>query len=121
MGGDGLEVTLVHRLVSLSRQCRPKPDCFLIMIYTALEDFITRHLLLTARLDHYFGRSCTSHEYLSLSLSLSLCPLKAVLIKDYSSITKTSYSIAMGACNTILSAYTKYRHLGSCCTHQSIC
>ena len=26
----------------------------------------------------------------------------------------------MGVCNTILSAYTKYRHLGYCCTHPSI-
>ena len=26
----------------------------------------------------------------------------------------------MGECNTILSAYTKYRHLGWCCTHPSI-
>ena len=27
----------------------------------------------------------------------------------------------MGECNTILSAYTLYRHLGWCCTHPSIC
>ena len=29
--------------------------------------------------------------------------------------------ISMGECNTILSAYTLYRHLGWCCTHPSIC
>ena len=28
---------------------------------------------------------------------------------------------SMGECNTILSAYTKYRHLGQCCTHPSNC
>ena len=28
---------------------------------------------------------------------------------------------SMDECNTILSAYTKYRHLGYCCTHPSLC
>ena len=28
---------------------------------------------------------------------------------------------SMGECNTILSAYTKYRHLGKCCSHPSKC
>ena len=27
----------------------------------------------------------------------------------------------MGECNTILNAYTKYRHLGQCCTNPSKC
>ena len=27
----------------------------------------------------------------------------------------------MGGCNTILSAYILYRHLGYCCTHPSYC
>ena len=27
----------------------------------------------------------------------------------------------MGECNTILGAYTMYRHLEWCCTHPSIC
>ena len=27
----------------------------------------------------------------------------------------------MGECNTVLSAYTKYRHLGYCCTHPPNC
>ena len=30
------------------------------------------------------------------------------------------HDISMGECNTILSAYTKYRHLGWYCTHPSI-
>ena len=29
--------------------------------------------------------------------------------------------LSMGKCNTILSAYTKYRHLGWCCTQPSKC
>ena len=28
---------------------------------------------------------------------------------------------SMGECNTILSAYTRYRHLGYCCIHPSKC
>ena len=28
-------------------------------------------------------------------------------------------STSMAECNTILSAYTKYRHLGECCTQPS--
>ena len=31
-----------------------------------------------------------------------------------------AHRISMGECNTILSAYTLYRHLGLCCAHPSI-
>ena len=34
---------------------------------------------------------------------------------------KDAFHISMGECNTILRAYTLYRHLRQRCTHPSIC
>ena len=34
-------------------------------------------------------------------------------------MARINYSVA--ECNTILSAYTKFRHLGQCCAHASYC
>ena len=48
-----------------------------------------------------------------------LCRL--IRVDTFCRSVKTPWSISMGECNTILSAYTKYRHLGLCCIHPSIC
>ena len=46
-----------------------------------------------------------------------LFPVLSTLLENFQ--TFTSLSKSMGECNTILSACTKYRPLGKCCTHPS--
>ena len=127
--GSNLPVAFCISAMHFAANLNPfpnKPCVFMRLQYNTSESTVGKAEMLVTSNFSFFPKCflpgwrtfCNFHQISNGRLqSLSVWESLKFAVWERVNVRK---NMTMGECNTILSAYTKYRHLGLCCTHSSI-